>query len=675
MAQNRCISCMNVIDSPVCPYCGYPVHNQTQPHQLPVGTMLRGRYQVGRVLGQGGFGITYMAWDTLMENVVAVKEFFPGSTVNRNTAYSPTVQCNTTNMGAHYEASKERFLREAKALVRFRNVPEVVDILDFMEENNTAYIVMEFVRGVDLAKYIQGRGGRLSVEETFRILKPVMEALATVHKGGIVHRDISPDNIILDPMGGAKLLDFGAVRSVDNPDVDKALNKSTEAILKQGFAPLEQYNTRGSLGPWTDEYAMCATVFYCLTGRIPEDASIRVTEGVDPDWDSIEGLPQYQKRALEKGMSVRAKDRYPDMDALMVDLFGEPTAQPAPQVVPPVPKQPEPPIMTPPVYAPQAPVQYAPKPQKTQKKKRKVLPVLAAVAAVLAVAILAGTLLPGMLAGKDNALKAGVPENHDDAPPSAEQETVPGISLVNPGKLTVAVSPDFWPMEFVDPIRSGQDQFVGLDMSFARFLASELELELVLMPMSFNGCQQAVLDGRVDMSISGFSWTANRSENYTLSKAYGLATEPNVLITLSTDADQIRTPADLRNAVIAVQEGSLQESMCLEQIPNAKLVYMQSLEHGIALLKTGQITAVADNLAHAEVVVQENPTLGIAYFEFEDVPGNVILLRKGNTDLAEKVNGLIDIAFERDLFNIWREEINAIDGFDVSYNDDGTPIS
>lgn len=323
MAQNRCISCMNVIDSPVCPYCGYPVHSQTQPHQLPVGTMLRGRYQVGRVLGQGGFGITYMAWDTLMENVVAVKEFYPGSTVNRNTAYSPTVQCNTTNMGAHYEASKERFLREAKALVRFRSVPEVVDILDFMEENNTAYIVMEFVRGVDLAKYIQSRGGRLSVEETFRILKPVMEALATVHKGGIVHRDISPDNIILDPMGGAKLLDFGAVRTVEDPGVDKALNKSTEAILKHGFAPIEQYNTRGSLGPWTDEYAMCATVFYCLTGRIPEEASIRVSEGIDPDWDSIEGLPEHQKRALEKGMSVRAKDRYPDMDTLMEGLFPE----------------------------------------------------------------------------------------------------------------------------------------------------------------------------------------------------------------------------------------------------------------------------------------------------------------------------------------------------------------
>ena len=680
LAQTRCISCMNAIDSAVCPYCGYPVHTRNEPHQLPVGTMLRGRYQVGRVLGQGGFGITYMAWDTLMENVVAVKEFFPGSTVNRNTAYSPTVQCNTTNMGAHYEASKERFLREAKALVRFRSVPEVVDILDFMEENNTAYIVMEFVRGVDLAKYIQSRGGKLSVEETFRILKPVMEALATVHKGGIVHRDISPDNIILDPMGGAKLLDFGAVRTVEDPGVDKALNKSTEAILKHGFAPIEQYNTRGSLGPWTDEYAMCATVFYCLTGRIPEEASIRVSEGIDPDWDSIPGLPEHQKRALEKGMSVRAKDRYASLEDLMADLFAAPAPHPVAPAAPVF--EPTVAIGQPPVQ-PQPPVQHPVPPMDDRiidkRPKKKLWPILAAVAAVLVVAILAGILLPGMIAGgsHDSTVRENDREEaaSDREELSADEPAPAQTYLVTPGKLTVAVSPDFWPMEFVDPTKSGQDQFVGLDMSFARFLASELELELVLMPMSFNGCQQAVLDGRVDMSISGFSWTAERNETYTLSKAYGLPTEPNGLITTAMNADQIRVPADLDGAIIAVQEGSLQEALCLEQLPKATLVYMYSMEHGIALLKSGQISAIADNLGHAEQTVKDDPLLDTAQFVFPDAPGNVILLRKGNSALAEKVNGLIDIAFERELFNIWQEENKAIDGFDVSYTDDGTPIS
>ena len=209
METRRCISCQRQIDSQVCPSCGYPVQSQNEPHQLPVGTMLRGRYQVGKVLGQGGFGITYLGFDTLMETVVAIKEFYPTGMVNRKSEQSAQVECLTEKMDRQYQLSKERFLREARALVKFRSIPEVVDLLDFVEENNTAYIIMEYVRGVDLARYIQGKGGRLSVDETFRILRPVMEALAAVHKGDIVHRDISPDNIILDPMGGAKLLEIG----------------------------------------------------------------------------------------------------------------------------------------------------------------------------------------------------------------------------------------------------------------------------------------------------------------------------------------------------------------------------------------------------------------------------------------------------------------------------------
>ena len=316
----RCESCFREFEGDICPHCGGA---QNEEHQLPVGTMIRERYKTGRVLGQGGFGITYIAWDTLLDKCVAVKEFYPNGTVFRRNEVSTAVQCGTKAMIPHYEYSRERFLREARALAKFQDIPEVVGLLDFVKENNTAYIVMEYVRGVDLAKYIRMKGGKLTPQETFRILKPVMEALAKVHKGGIVHRDISPDNIILDPMGGAKLLDFGAVRAVENPDVDKGLNKSTEAILKQGFAPLEQYNSRGSLGPWTDEYAMCATVWYCLTGSIPEDASIRMMEGTDPDWSSIEGLPAHQQKALAKGFSCRARDRYKDLDELLADLFPE----------------------------------------------------------------------------------------------------------------------------------------------------------------------------------------------------------------------------------------------------------------------------------------------------------------------------------------------------------------
>ena len=332
----RCKSCLQEHEEAVCPHCGYPERSSNEKHQLPEGTMLRSRYQIGRVLGQGGFGITYIAWDTLMQRPVAVKEFFPNGMVYRRSEVSLRVDCITDRAIPHYERNRERFLREASALVKFQDIPEVVSIHDFLEENNTAYIVMEYVRGVDLAKYIRMKGGKLSPQETFRILKPVMDALAKVHKGGIIHRDISPDNIILDPLGGAKILDFGAVRSVEDPDTEKGLNKSTEAILKQGFAPLEQYNSRGSLGPWTDEYAMCATVWYCLTGRVPEEVTIRMAEGSDPDWSSIEGLPEHQQTALKKGISCLAKDRYKTMDDLVDALFSEPKPDLKPRKTQPV---------------------------------------------------------------------------------------------------------------------------------------------------------------------------------------------------------------------------------------------------------------------------------------------------------------------------------------------------
>ena len=320
---HRCLNCMASVENENCPNCGYPAVGKNEEHQLSVGTILHERYQLGKVLGQGGFGITYLAWDLLMHRPVAVKEFFPIGTVYRVSSVSSKVECVSSTVVPHYRYSKERFLREARALVEFRDLPEVVGIYDFIEENETAYIVMEYIKGVDLAKYICRRGGALPVEETFRILRPVMEALAKVHKGGIVHRDISPDNIMLDPMGGAKLLDFGAVRTVGDPNVQKELTRSTEAILKHGFAPLEQYNTRGSLGPWTDEYAMCATVWYCLTGTVPLDPPARLMEGTDPDWSTIPGLPEHQQRALRKGISCRAQDRYASMEQLLADLFPE----------------------------------------------------------------------------------------------------------------------------------------------------------------------------------------------------------------------------------------------------------------------------------------------------------------------------------------------------------------
>lgn len=311
MEQRRCLGCMKMTGpEKQCEYCGFTLGQCNESHQLQPGTELHGKYIVGKVLGQGGFGITYLGWDKYLEMPVAVKEFFPSTLVTRDAVSDTRVYCSMDFNQESYRSGTERFLREAKALTKFAYVPQIVQIKDFFEENSTAYIIMEYIRGRDLRSYVELRGGKLTMQEVLAILEPVMEALTVVHEDGLIHRDISPDNLMLDPLGGAKLLDFGAVRSVDSPDAQKELTRSTEAILKHGFAPPEQYRNRGSLGPWTDVYALCATIYYCLTGKVPVDALARMMGEGEIDYDALSELPDYQVYALKKGMELKAKDRF-----------------------------------------------------------------------------------------------------------------------------------------------------------------------------------------------------------------------------------------------------------------------------------------------------------------------------------------------------------------------------
>ena len=286
-------------------------------HCLRKGTRLIGRYTIEGVLGQGGFGITYLGMDELHKKKVAIKEFFPQGIVTRNIEYEDTVTVTLVGEKENYEKGKERFLKEAQTMAMFSKDKGIVKALDFFEINNTAYIVMEYLEGVTLKQYLR-ENKRIAAEDLVELLVPLIEALDEIHSQGLIHRDISPDNIMVLPDGRIKLMDFGAAR-----DYTEFGEKSLSIVLKPGYAPPEQYQTHGVQGPWTDIYALCATMYKCITGENPPDAIDRL---VDDHLKKISAFgitvsPQIEE-AIIKGMSVAAKDRYQNVGDFCEDLYG-----------------------------------------------------------------------------------------------------------------------------------------------------------------------------------------------------------------------------------------------------------------------------------------------------------------------------------------------------------------
>jgi serine/threonine protein kinase len=297
----------------VCRECGFDPAVPVRPSaRLVAGTELLQRYMIGRLLGQGGFGITYLGWDDRLQIKVAIKEYFPVSLVSRAPGGKGVVPF-TSEHEEGFVTGITKFLDEARLLARLREVKEIVGVQDFFEDNGTAYLVMELLEGRTLKKLISENGGRIEFRRALTLLLPIMRALHEIHAHGLVHRDVSPDNIFVTASNECKLLDFGAARQAVG-EVTGALT----VILKPGYAPPEQYSQDSRQGPWTDVYAMAATLYCAITGKPPPDITKRFQNDmiVRPS-DSGLGTPPAFDDALIAALSLRSQER----PQTMKDLF------------------------------------------------------------------------------------------------------------------------------------------------------------------------------------------------------------------------------------------------------------------------------------------------------------------------------------------------------------------
>lgn len=326
----RCMSQLNT-ENGICPSCGFDNAScQNEPHQLECRSILAGAYLLGCVIGQGGFGITYTGWDLNLDIKIAIKEYYPLGFAARDANTHISVLTLTGDKREFFQKGMERFVNEAKTLARLRQETGIVGVRGFFYENGTAYIVMDFVEGETLKSLASRRGGKLPAQEVLKLFRPLCDSLSRVHAAGLLHRDISPDNIILRPDGQLTLVDFGAARQIS------AYGEHSNTInVKHGFAPEEQYRTHGEQGPWTDIYALCATIYRLITGQTPPQALDRLSSGAAIESPRKLGadLTPAQENALLHGLGISAQYRIRDMQALVKELYAQTAANSATDAV------------------------------------------------------------------------------------------------------------------------------------------------------------------------------------------------------------------------------------------------------------------------------------------------------------------------------------------------------
>lgn len=315
MAAKICGNCFSRLKNGRCPECGYTEDSALSDHDiLPVGTVLNGRYVIGRLLGKGGFGITYLAYDKTDCKAVAVKEFYPEGTAVRSED-DVTVEPMTTFQAEDFSYGIERFINEAEIIMKLHGNSDILEVYDVFRANGTAYYAMEFFSGISLKAYVKQKGC-ITAEQAVYIMRRLLPALSAIHKEGVLHRDISPDNIMLCRDGRVRLIDFGSARNyVGSSD------KSMSVILKEGFAPVEQYWRSGEQDDRTDIYSLGTSVYFALTGKAPENPIMRL-ENDSIFSEKLKAVKDELSGIIKKSAAVKKEDRYSSAEEMLNDTEG-----------------------------------------------------------------------------------------------------------------------------------------------------------------------------------------------------------------------------------------------------------------------------------------------------------------------------------------------------------------
>ena len=317
-----CMGCMKAFPKgkdkrSTCPLCGFSLESYDRaPRCIRLGSILKERYLIGRVLGEGSFGITYIGRDMLLDQIVAIKEYFPINHVSRDMLEEESDTGNTVYVYAgdedeSYKNGLEKFNNEAKILAKFHGIAGVVSVINFFYANGTAYLVMEYVDGITLKEYIKEHGP-IAGERVLQMIHPVIKALSAIHKTGIIHRDISPDNILVNQKEELVLIDFGSARAER-----QTMTQSMTVLFKRGYTPEEQYRGRGNWGAWSDVYSLCATMYFMLTGIVPNESIERmIHDDIKLLWDMPHiRLSATEEDAIMRGMAVKANRRFQSMES------------------------------------------------------------------------------------------------------------------------------------------------------------------------------------------------------------------------------------------------------------------------------------------------------------------------------------------------------------------------